>query len=72
MLPKIKQMAIAGDDGIGACGEGAGDDVIVVGIVRHDARHGVWCDAQGQLAVRLKGSGLFIHDRWGQSRMALT
>ncbi len=37
MLAKLKQIAVAGDDGIGASGERTGDDVIVVGISRYDA-----------------------------------
>ena len=40
MLLEIKQVAVAGDDGIGTRGDGAGDDVIVVGIGEHDTRRG--------------------------------
>lgn len=34
LVAEIEQMVVAGGDGIGACGDGAGDDVIVGGIVR--------------------------------------
>lgn len=40
VLAQVEQMMIAGDDGISARGQRAGDDVVIVGIVRHDAGRG--------------------------------
>lgn len=37
---EVGQTEIAGDDGIGACGKGAGNDVIVIGVALDDARGG--------------------------------
>ena len=39
MLAEIEQVAVAGDDDVGARDDRAGDDVIVVGIAGNDARH---------------------------------
>lgn len=46
-----KMAAVAGDDQIGARSDGGGQHMIVVGIARHNARHGGRCGQRHQRRV---------------------
>jgi hypothetical protein len=46
-------VAIAGYDGIDSGGQGAGNDMIIVRVIRHDAGNGGWFDGVRQCALPL-------------------
>jgi len=50
---KLEQIAVAGDDDLSAGGDGAGDDVVVVGIAA-GARDGGWRDEAREGGVALE------------------
>jgi hypothetical protein len=56
--------AITGDDQVGLCGHGGGDDLIVIDITGHDPRHGGGRDQFNDLDVigEYRG-GRFIDER---------